>query len=106
MTVNLQEIARELSEPWQPRLVAEANGFQMKVVRLSGEFPWHKHEREDELFYCLEGAFRIELEGAEPVSLRAGTVFVVPAGAQHRPVADEPALAVLFEREETTQHGD
>lgn len=106
MTVNLQEIARELSEPWQPRLVAEANGFQMKVVRLSGEFPWHKHEREDELFYCLEGAFRIELQQAEPVGLAAGAVFVVPAGVLHRPFADEPAIAVLFERKETAQYGD
>jgi mannose-6-phosphate isomerase-like protein (cupin superfamily) len=106
MTVDLIQIARELREPWQPQVVAEANGFQMKAVRLHGEFPWHKHEQEDELFYCLEGSFRIEREGDELVVLSAGIMFVVPAGVMHRPVADEPALAVLFERAETAQYGD
>jgi mannose-6-phosphate isomerase-like protein (cupin superfamily) len=106
MTVDLIRIGRELRQPWQPRVVAEANGFQMKVVRLDGEFPWHRHEKEDELFYCLEGSFRIEREGDELVVLSAGIVFVVPAGVMHRPVADEPALAVLFERAETAQYGD
>ena len=106
MTVDLNEVARALAEPWQPQVVAEANGFQMKAVRLHGEFPWHKHDQEDELFYCLEGAFRIELEGADAANLTAGYVFVVPAGVEHRPVAEEPALALLFERAETAQYGD
>lgn len=103
---NLLQMAREISEPWKPRLAAEANGFELKVVRLHGEFPWHQHELEDELFYCLEGSFRIELEQRDAVTLSSGEVFVVPAGVRHRPVADEPALAALFERGETKQYGD
>jgi mannose-6-phosphate isomerase-like protein (cupin superfamily) len=106
MTIlNVTDVARGLSEPRRPVVVAEANGFQMKAVRLDGEFPWHKHDREDELFYCLEGSFRIELEGVA-VTLEAGSVYTVPAGVLHRPVADEPALALLFERAETLQYGD
>ena len=57
-------------------VVAEANGFQMKLAKLHGEFPWHTHEHEDELFHCTEGTFTIELEGADPVTLRTGDVFV------------------------------
>ena len=106
MSRNVEAVAASISEPWQPVVVAAANGFQMKVARLLGEFPWHVHVAEDELFYCVEGSFRIELADAEPVPLRAGDVFVVPAGRRHRPIADEPAVAVLFEREETEQYGD
>jgi len=69
---NVEEIAESISEPWKPVVVAEANGFQMKVAKLHGEFPWHVHEAEDELFYCTEGSFRIELENSDPQMLRAG----------------------------------
>ena len=103
---NVERISRSIAEPWKPVVVAEANGFQMKVAKLHGEFPWHVHDAEDELFYCTEGTFRIELEGADPVVLEAGDVVVVPAGRRHRPVADEPAVTVLFERAETKQYGD
>jgi mannose-6-phosphate isomerase-like protein (cupin superfamily) len=104
--VNVIEIARSLTAPWEPQVVAEANGFQLKVVRLDGEFPWHVHQAEDELFHCLEGSFRIELEGGESVDLMPGDVYVVPAGRLHRPVAELPALAALLERAETKQYGD
>jgi len=103
---NVEEIAGSISEPWKPVVVAEGNGFQMKVAKLHGEFPWHVHEAEEELFYCTEGSFRIELEGADPQVLRAGDVFVVPAGRRHRPVADEPAITILFEPARTKQYGD
>ena len=103
---NVEEIAKSLDEPWKPVFVAEANGFQMKVAKLHGEFPWHTHDNEDELFYCTEGAFRIEQIGAATVRLRSGDVFVVPAGRRHRPVAEAPAIAVLFESAETKQYGD
>jgi quercetin dioxygenase-like cupin family protein len=106
VSANIEEIAESISEPWQPVVVAEANGFQMKVAKLHGEFPWHAHASEDELFYCTEGSFRIELEGEDPVVLRGGDVFVVAAGRGHRPVADEPAVAILFEPSATKQYGD
>jgi mannose-6-phosphate isomerase-like protein (cupin superfamily) len=106
MPVNVNEIAQSLREPWKPVVAAEANGFQMKVARLDGEFPWHVHGAEDELFYCLTGSFRIESEGAMSVTLSSGDAHVVPAGTRHRPVADQPATALVFERAETKQYGD
>lgn len=106
MPVNVNELALSLKEPWKPVVVAEANGFQMKVALLDGAFPWHTHGAEDELFYCLTGSFRIENEGAVSVTLSPGDVHVVPAGTRHRPVADQPAAAVVFERAETKQYGD
>ena len=102
---NVEEITAAITEPWKPVVVAEANGLQMKVAKLHGEFPWHAHENEDELFYCTEGSFVIELEDERPATLRAGDVVVVPAGRRHRPIADQPAVAIVFERAETKQYG-
>ncbi len=106
MPVNVDELAQSLKEPWKPVVAAEANGFQLKAARFEGEFPWHTHEAEDELFYSLTGSFRIETEGGPPVTLYAGDIYIVPAGTPHRPVADQPATALLFERAETKQYGD
>lgn len=106
MPANVIELAANLEEPWKPMVVAEANGFQLKVVLLHGEFPWHTHAAEDELFYCLRGTFRIENEGDQRVTLSASDTYVVPAGVRHRPVADEPAVALVLERAETKQYGD
>jgi len=103
---NVVEVAARLSEPWKPMVVAEVDGFQLKVVRLDGVFPWHVHEEQDELFYCVEGSFRIEQEWAPGVVLSRGDVVTIPAGRRHRPVADRPAVALLFERSELKQYGD
>jgi mannose-6-phosphate isomerase-like protein (cupin superfamily) len=105
-TRNVYEVGRGLAEPWKPVVLAEVNGFAFKVVALQGEFPWHAHEGEDELFLGLEGAFRIEIEGAAAVELGAGDIYVVPAGTRHRPVARERAVAAVLERAETRQYGD
>ncbi len=106
MPVNVNDLAQGLKEPWKPVVAAEVNEFQLKVARLEGEFPWHIHEAEDELFYCLTGSFRIENEGAMSVTLLPGDTHVVLAGTRHRPVADQPAVALVFERAETKQYGD
>lgn len=103
---NVNELATRLGDPWRPIVVDEANGFQLKVVKLHGEFPWHVHEQEDELFLCHQGRFRIELADGAPVTLSAGDTYVVPAGQRHRPVAPEPAVALLLEKAETKQYGD
>ena len=103
---NVMAMAARLSEPWKPTVVAEVGGFLMKVVKLHGNFPWHVHEAEDELFYCIHGAFRIEQEWAPDLFLQEGDVVTIPAGRRHRPVAANPALAILFEKAELSQYGD
>jgi len=103
--VSLPDLIAGLRGPWQPADAAAVNDAVMRVARLDGEFPWHHHE-EDELFLCWDGTFRIELEGANPVTLAPGDVFVVPARVEHRPVANAPAHAVLLERPETLQYGN
>ena len=103
--ISVPEALAALSGPWQPADVVRVNDAIVRVARLEGEFPWHTHD-EDELFLCWDGEFVIELEGAEPVSMSKGDVFVVPKGVRHRPVAASTAHAILLERPETEQYGN
>ena len=103
--ISINDAIAGLPGPWQPSDLAQANDAIVKVARLHGEFPWHHHD-EDELFLCWDGTFRIEMDGRPDVTLAAGDLFVVPAGVEHRPVASEPAHAVLLERPETLQYGN
>jgi quercetin dioxygenase-like cupin family protein len=103
--VSINDVLASITEPWQPQDLVTVNDAVVRTVRLHGEFPWHLHE-EDELFLCWDGSFRVELEDRDPVVLRAGELFVVPAGVRHRPVADEPACGLLLERPETKQYGN
>ena len=103
--ISIPEAVAALPGPWQPKDLATANEAIVRVARLHGEFPFHVHE-EDELFLCWDGSFRIELEGADAVVLSPGELFVVPKGIRHRPVADEPAHALLVERIQTRQYGN
>ena len=108
VAVSIPRLIDELEGPWQPRDVVTANEAIVRVARLEGEFPWHEHD-EDELFLCWDGNFRIELEGAdgaEAIPMEPGSVFVVPRGTRHRPVAEGRAHAVLLERPETKQYGN
>jgi quercetin dioxygenase-like cupin family protein len=102
---DLAEAAASLTEPWRPIEVARADEAVVRVARLHGAFPWH-HHAEDELFLCWEGRFTVEVEDGPSVVLGPGQVVVVPRGRRHRPVADEPAVAVLVERAETRQYGE
>lgn len=94
--VNFSEKLRLISEPWTPKIIAELNGQHLKLAKLSGEFVWHRHEDADEAFVVLDGQLRIEFRDGT-VDLAAGEMFVVPRGAEHRPVADRECAVLLIE---------
>jgi len=102
--ISIEAVAASIGGPWQPVDLAVANGTVVRVALLEGEFPWHHHD-EDELFLCWRGHSRIELEGRDGIELCEGDLFVVPAGTEHRPVADERAVGLFIERLETRQYG-
>lgn len=103
--IDLRRVLADIDEPWKPRDLVQANDAVLRVARLRGDFPWHVHD-EDELFLCWEGSFRIELAGADPVTLTEGQLFVVPRRTRHRPVAERDAVTLLLERPETKQYGN
>lgn len=103
--VNLDEKFGVVKEPWQPHIVAEVNDVHVKVVKLRGEFVWHHHDTEDELFLVHKGVLRIRLRDGEIV-LRAGELAVIPRGVEHLPVADEEVEAVLIEPATTLNTGN
>ena len=106
MVVRIDDEMLGSLEPWLPHDLALANDTVIRLSRIDGDFPWHAHD-EDEVFICWEGTFRIELENREPVEMARGTLFVVPRGTRHRPIADRgPAYALLVERPETLQFGN
>jgi len=103
--VSITDVARRLERPFEPADLVNVNDAIVRIAAIEGEFPWHHHD-EDELFLCWEGAFRIELEDSDPVELVAGEIIVVPRGVEHRPVAEQRAVALLLERPETLQYGN
>lgn len=93
-----------IHEYWQPRIVGELNGQQVKLAKLLGEFVWHHHEHEDELFLVHRGRLRMEFRDGV-VELGPGEVIIVPRGVEHRPVAEQPVEVVLFEPGTTRNTG-
>jgi mannose-6-phosphate isomerase-like protein (cupin superfamily) len=94
--VNVSDKFSLIDEHWRPKIVGELNGQEVKLVKFKGEFPWHYHENEDEMFMALKGKFRIELRD-RTIELVAGEFFIVPSGVEHRPVAEEEVEVMLFE---------
>lgn len=103
--INLAEKLATFTEHWEPRVVGQFNGCDLMVVKVKGEFVWHKHDETDDFFLVLAGRIRIQLRGAE-VTVGAGEVFVVPKGMEHRPVAEEEAHVLLIEPRGTLNTGD
>jgi mannose-6-phosphate isomerase-like protein (cupin superfamily) len=100
--VNLIEKFGLFDEHWSPKIVGELNGQYVKLAKLKGEFVWHHHEAEEELFLVVQGRLVIRLR-EQDVVLEAGEFFIVPRGVEHKPIAEEETYVVLFEPK-STQH--
>jgi mannose-6-phosphate isomerase-like protein (cupin superfamily) len=94
-----------ISEHWRPKVAAELNGQEVKLVKFKGEFVWHHHDNEDELFLVWRGSFRIEFRDCA-VELHEGECLVVPRGVEHRTVADEEVEVLIFEPAATRNTGN
>jgi len=103
--VTVAEKLKAIGDYWNPRIVGELNGQHVKLVKLKGEFVWHHHENEDEMFLVVKGKLRIEFRDKH-VSLEEGEFLVIPRGVEHRPVAAEEAHVLLFEPESTLNTGN
>src|SRR6516165_3881266 len=104
-TVNLADKLALFREPWKPKIVGELNGQQVKLVKFQGEFVWHHHANEDELFLVVKGRFRMEFRDRQ-VWLEPGEFLIVPQGVEHRPMADEEVHVLLFEPASTLNTGN
>jgi mannose-6-phosphate isomerase-like protein (cupin superfamily) len=103
--VDIREKLSLFSEHWSPKVVARLNDYEIKVVKLKGEFVWHSHDDTDELFLVIEGDLTIQLREGD-VHLREGQLYVVPRGVEHRPVADGEVAVMLVEPEGVVNTGD
>ncbi len=103
--INLAEKFNLFSERWQPKIIGELNGQQVKIARLLGEFVWHHHDQEDELFLVIKGTLKMRLPGEEIV-VNEGELIIIPRGVEHQPVADEEVQVMLFEPMGTLNTGN
>ena len=104
--VNLAEKLSTFSEHWTPKVIAEMNENQFKLVKIKGDFVWHDHDDTDEVFIVLEGKMRIDLENREAVELSEGELFVVPKKVVHKPYAEKECKIMLVEPKGVTNTGD
>lgn len=94
-----------ITEPWVPHLVAALNGQHVKLAKLNGDFVWHHHQQEDELFFVLRGRFRMDFRD-QSVWVEQGQMIIVPRGVEHKPFAEHEASVLLFEPAETLNTGN
>ena len=103
--INLKEKLSKFSEHWSPRIIAEMNDYQFKLVKIKGDFVWHNHNDTDEVFIVLEGEMKIEFKD-ETVELKKGEMFVVPKGVEHKPYSDKECKIMLVEPKGVVNTGD
>lgn len=104
-SINLKQKLGLFTEHWKPKIVAEMNDYQFKVVRIQGDFIWHHHKDTDETFIVLEGKLRIDFRDGS-VDIGAGEMYVVPKGVEHKPFAAEEVKMLLIEPRGTLNTGD
>lgn len=103
--VNLNQKFSLFQDHWSPKIAGELNGQHVKLVKLQGEFVWHKHDHEDELFFVVKGTLLMELRD-KTVTIQENEFLIVPRGVEHRPVAPEEVWVMLFEPASTLNTGD
>lgn len=103
--ITLSEKFSLFSEYWSPKIVGELNGQNVKLAKFKGEFVWHKHDYEDEMFLVVDGILKIEFRD-KTVILNKNEFLIVPKGVEHKPVAENEVLVMLFEPASTLNTGD
>ncbi len=103
--INISEKLDLFHDHWNPRIVGELNGQHVKLAKFQGEFVWHKHDNEDELFYVLEGEFDMELRD-KTITISKGDLIIIPKGVEHCPVAKNEVHVMLFEPATTLNTGN
>tara|TARA_B100000902_G_scaffold217209_1_gene206442 strand:- start:1200 stop:1562 length:363 start_codon:yes stop_codon:yes gene_type:complete len=95
-TINFKDKLDKFSEHWSPKVIAEMNDYQFKLVKIQGEFVWHNHADTDEVFIVIEGSMKIQFEN-ETIELKEGEMLVVPKGIEHKPIAESECKVMLVE---------
>lgn len=103
--INIQEKLKLFNEYWSPRIIGEVNDSYVKIAKFKGDFIWHAHQAEDEMFYVLKGSLTIKFRD-KAVSLQEGECIVIPKGIEHMPVADEEVWVMLIEPKATLNTGN
>jgi len=103
--INVSEKLSMIHKYWDPHVAEELNGQQVKLVKFKGEFNWHHHENEDELFYVVKGSFDMHLQ-EKVVTIKEGEFIIIPCGVEHKPVANEEVEVMLFEPASTLNTGN
>jgi mannose-6-phosphate isomerase-like protein (cupin superfamily) len=104
-TINIEDKLSQFQETWSPKILGEVNDSYVKAVKLRGEFVWHHHDHEDEMFLVVKGVLRMKFRDREEV-IRPGEFIIVPRGVEHLPVADEETHVLLFEPKTTLNTGN
>ena len=103
--VNLNEKFGLFNDHWSPKIVGELNGQEVKLAKLKGEFVWHDHANEDEMFFIVKGVLKLEFRD-KTIELHPGEMLVVPKGVEHKPIAEEEVWVMLFEPAAIKHTGD
>lgn len=103
--INLAQKFIEFGDHWSPKVIGKVNSCAVKLVKIQGEFVWHHHEHEDEMFMVVKGEFTMKLRDGD-ISLKAGECIIIPAGVEHMPVAEKEVEVLLFEPDTTLNTGN
>ena len=103
--INVKDKFGLFSDQWRPKVIGELNGQHVKLAKVEGEFVWHSHEHEDELFYIMKGTLMMELRDKK-LTLNEGEMCIIPKGVEHRPIAKEEVWIMLFEPAQIKHTGE